>query len=93
MTNLRKEWKLNWLVIFSDAKEALSDKQLKQNLSQKSKMSEMNMWTVMSKNVKINILNYYLYHNIFGFVVKKFIILYYRDCFKGECKLEITKLK
>lgn len=28
---------------FSDAKEALSDKQLKKNLSQKSKMSEMNM--------------------------------------------------
>lgn len=55
---------------FSDAKEALSDKQLKQNLSQKSKMSEMNMWIVMSKNVKNNTLNFYLYHNSFGFVVK-----------------------
>lgn len=55
---------------FSDAKELLSDKQLKQNLSQKSTMSEMNMWIVMSKNVKNNKLNFYLYHNIFGFVVK-----------------------
>lgn len=38
--------------LFSDAKEALSDKQLQENMFQKSKMSEINMWIVMSKNVK-----------------------------------------
>lgn len=60
------------MVIFSDAKEALSEtaKQLQKNLSQKSKMSEMNMWIVMSKSVRKNTLNYYLYHYILGFVVK-----------------------
>lgn len=55
---------------FSDAKEALSDKQLQENMFQKSKMSEINMWIVMFKNVENNTLNFYLYHNIFGFVVK-----------------------
>lgn len=29
--------------LFSDAKEALSDKQLQENMFQKSKMSEINM--------------------------------------------------